>query len=263
MKSKILFLLVVALCCIYNAMSCPTWRIGKMYIVDENNKPIQNARVWVYSSLTDSFKFGKSKYFDTNAYYFWTGGLRFYRSEEERKPANKCLLIQAEGYAEVAIKELKFTGKVDYSNEEETLPVLLIKVYTKRYVKKGDLFTLMNNYICEKRLEVKDSLIVGIDDYTESIREANTVVNAQRVSAYIVKTYPNPVKDKLNIEINATVTKPYKAILLDVQGKLINESQLTVQQSTVDMEWQSAGIYFIQVFDPEGVLLYAFKFIKT
>lgn len=271
MKSKILTLVIIAICGMQDAISCRIWPSGKMYIVDENNNPL-HASVWRFYSSQDSFMLGKGNYWgeygdttDSDPYIFWGGGGNRYYESEGKKPANKYLRIKAEGYADVIIEErIVFIRKEGYYYyDKESLPVLVVKMYPKKYVRKGDLFTLMNSYVYEKNLEVKDSLVIGFDDYIESIREANTVANAQRVATYVVRTYPNPVKDKLNIEINLEITKPYKAILCDIQGKQISESQLLTQNSVLDMEWETAGIYFIRVYDPEGLMLYSLKIIKT
>ena len=101
-----------------------------------------------------------------------------------------------------------------------------------------------------------------LSDYLEAITDASLVSEASRVANYVVKTYPNPVKDILNIDINLQVIKPYNAKLLNAQGQLLSEVELNAQTNTIDMQWQTAGVYFIQVYNPEGVLLYAFKFIK-
>jgi hypothetical protein len=262
MKSVIITMCLMALCSVDTATGCPIWRIGKMYVVDEHNNPVK-AKVWKFSSSNDSFLMGKDYHYgkDTlpsDPYTFFSHG-RYANYNNERNPRKKYLLIKAEGFADVIIKDINFSNE----GRLKDLPVLYVRMYPKKYIRYGDLYTLMDVYVCEKNLEVTDSLEVDFDDYTEKIRGASMVAGVQRVATYIVKTYPNPVKDKLNIEINAEVTKPYKAILFDIQGKLISESQLSAQNSILNMEWETAGVYFIKVYSPEGTLLYAFKFVKT
>jgi len=257
MKSKILTLMLFSLF-LQNAEACPIWPIGKMLIVDEIGKPIPNAVLWRYWTPKDSFINDKSHYsrtLDTNIYMFWTGG-GFYRSGKMAK----TFRITAKGYSDVVIKDLSFKTSYDY--DEDKLPLIVVTMYTNKYVKRGDLLTLLTSFKYETKLEVSDSIVLKLSDYLEAITDASLVSEASRVANYVVKTYPNPVKDILNIDINLQVTKPYNAKLLNAQGQLLSEVELNAQTNTIDMQWQTAGVYFIQVYNPEGVLLYAFKFIK-
>jgi len=261
MKSKILTLMLFSLF-LHNADACPVWPIGRMLIVDETGKPIPNAVVWKYWNPKDSFINVKSHYrptLDTNIYVFWTGG-RYYQTS---KMAN-TFRISAIGYSDVVIKDLSFnnTSNNYFGVDVNKLPLIVVTMYTNKYVKRGDLLTLLTSFKYETKLEVKDSVVLKLSDYLEAITDASLVSEASRVANYVVKTYPNPVKDILNIDINLQVTKPYNAKLLNAQGQLLNEVELNAQTNTIDMQWQTAGVYFIQVYNPEGVLLYAFKFIK-
>jgi hypothetical protein len=245
-------------------LSCPVYRIGKLSVVDEHKKPVLLTTVWRYYSLTDSFGMRKGLAYDeddspdSNSYHFYSSGWGK-RRRPDAHPADKYLRIQAPGYADVIIKTLEFRGNFD----EEDVPELTVVMYPRKYVTKGDLVTLLDHYTCEKELKVKDSLTIGIRDYMEAIRAESTVSTANRNTGFIVQTYPNPVIDKLNIRINATLPKPYTAKLLDMQGKIVTEMELPDQNSVMDLQWEAKGLYVIQVFDPEGVLLYSLKFLKS
>lgn len=255
MKSKILLLLIFSVS-LQNSDACPIWPVGKMLIIDETGKPIPNAVVWRYWSSKDSFINDKSNYrhlLDTNIYMFWSGSGY---SRASKLP--RTFRITAKGFADVVIKDLNFIN----SDDEDKLPLIVITMYTNKYVKRGDLLTLLTSFKYETKLEVKDSVVLKLSDYLEAITDASLVSETSRVANYVVKTYPNPVKDILNIDLNLQVTKPYNAKLLNAQGLLLSEVELNAQTNTIDMQWQTAGVYFIQVYNPEGVLLYAFKFIK-
>jgi hypothetical protein len=255
MKSKILTLMLFSLF-LQNVRACPSWPIGRMLIVDETGKPIPNAIVWKCYTQKDSFiikKYNYDEVKDTNIYTFWS------RSYYTYSRMLKTFRITAKGFADVVIKDLNFINSDD---DEDKLPLIVVTMYTNKYVKRGDLLTLLTSFKYETKLEVKDSVVLKLSDYLEAITDASLVSEASRVANYVVKTYPNPVKDILNIDINLQVTKPYNAKLLNAQGQLLSEVELNTQINTIDMQWQTAGVYFIQVYNPEGVLLYAFKFIK-
>lgn len=254
MKSKLLTILIFSLI-LSNVDACPSWPIGRMLILDESGKPIPNAVVWKYRIQKDSFVVNKNNYDeikDTNLYTFWS------RSYYANSRIPKTMRITAKGFADVVIKDLNFIN----SNDDNKLPLIVVTMYTNKYLKSGDLLTLLTSFKYETKLEVKDSVVLKLSDYLEAITDASLVSEAGRVANYVVKTYPNPVKDILNIDINLLVTKPYNAKLLNVQGQLISEVELNAQTNTIEMQWQTSGVYFIQVYNPEGVLLYAFKFIK-
>ncbi len=260
MKLKLLSFLAIFICLNQEIISCPIWQIGRMYIVNENMKPLLNAIVWRYSSPNDSFNIKRqiNQYDDASAFYFWSSR-SLEKTALKSKSADKFMRIQVKGYADVVISELEF---IDSDDDDEILPALYVKMFTNKIIKRGDLYTLFTQYKCEKKIMIKDSLTLDLKIYTEFLNNASKVGEASRVSAFVIKTYPNPVKDKLNVEINIGVTKPYSARVLDLQGRLISETSLISQWNILDMEWQVAGTYFIQVYDPDGVLLYAFKFMK-
>jgi hypothetical protein len=263
MKQKLLVMMFAAFAA-NQGLACPVYKMGKMYIIDEHGKTIQNVKVWRFNSSTDSFT--RSKYLgrgsvyekDSNAYFFWSSGGYY---AKKSNPDDKYMRIQAKGYADVIIDKLLYFHPQSW--DEDSLPILYIKMYPKKYAMKGDLMMLINEYKIDKSLEIKDSLTIGLKDYLQELRSENTVVAANRNAAFVVKTFPNPVIDKLTIQVNAIVTKPYKAILTDMQGRAIREMEIPSQSEIMDMQWELKGIYIIQVYNPEGILLYALKFLKS
>lgn len=234
-------------------------KIGKIYIVNENNQIINNAIVWKLFSSTDSLKSKRSiinkNELDTNAYYIWSNtNYKFLNGNIYSQ--NKKFRIQAEGYADIVVNNLSFV-------RNKNLPEIYITMYPKKYLNKGNLLTLMNEYVCEKKLEIKDSVRLTFNDYNESERKGNSTAEAIRIANNIIKTYPNPVKDKLFIEVNADLTKPYNYKITDILGNELNENLLIEQKTIVNMEWQVAGIYIISVYNSEEEMLYSLKFIKT
>lgn len=252
--------LVIAQGCYNNVYSCPVWKIGKLYVIDQNGKPIAGARVWNFVALADSYLMKKNKYdklhtSDSNAYEFWSRGYMY----KKVKLPDKAVRIQAQGFADVIIKTLNFSG----NRGEDFLPVLKVTMYSKAYITRGNLTTLVTEFVYEKELLVTDTTIIRYADYVQSFKSENKVSAANRTANLEVSTFPNPVIDKLYIQVNKDIFKPYKAKLIDVNGKELVEMELYEKKSEMDMQWQVAGMYVIQVYDPEGVLLYSLKFLKS
>jgi hypothetical protein len=262
MKSKLLLSLIFLF--LFNVgKACPSWRIGNMVVVDEQGRPLPKTVVWKYTTLLDSHQMRKNRQSgeeDTNSYSFWSH-MGWSDMDEEAKPANKYLRIQAEGYADVIIKALDFHRS--YNREDNRLPTIYVTMYPKKYLTKGDLMTRIDEYVCDKLLKVSDSLRIGMTDYMEKYRSENAVDEASRNAGFIVKAYPNPVIDKLHVQIHADMVKPYLAKVLDMQGKLVSETRLDNSLSEIDLEWESSGLYLVSVYNPEGELLYALKFSKS
>jgi len=257
MKTKIILLALFSFFKIYDVMACPVWIVGKLYVVDENNKPL-TAQIWTYYA-SDSFLRSKDNYFsreqemDTNVYNFWEGGLRYYSDNEVK--SDKYLRIQAEGYADVIIKELKFDG-------EYNVPKIIIKMYPKRFVKTGQTITLLDHYVCNKELIVKDSMEINFADYLESIQNASLVTLGEEATLMTVECYPNPVTDFLVLKINAEVTEAYSTKLTDMQGKLIRQTALTSRETKYDLKWEVSGNYILFVYDPKGNPVFSTKLLK-
>ncbi|HEX8331389.1 MAG TPA: T9SS type A sorting domain-containing protein, partial [Segetibacter sp.] len=75
----------------------------------------------------------------------------------------------------------------------------------------------------------------------------------------IVNVYPNPVKDKLNVSLNSSGSKPANLKLINTFGQVVHQQQLsgTVQ---IDMTKYAAGMYVLQIDD--GLNISTFKVQK-
>lgn len=80
---------------------------------------------------------------------------------------------------------------------------------------------------------------------TYATATTNPVSNVNNSLVYV---YPNPTKNNITIKVNNS-DNFIKAQLFDVMGKYIHETNLT----TIDMNSQKAGIYFLKVFTSNGV----------
>lgn len=248
MKLKLLIPLFVFFLVSQDAISCPIWLVGKIKIVDENNKVIQNAKLWSYSSLNDSFAARKGDYdyradkrTDTNTYFIYSGGGygRFYR--ENYKAPDKEYLITAEGYANVVIKG------IDWDWIDTITPTLVITMYGQKYRKVNNSIALYDKFIIGETVEVHDTVRLKWKDY---VGDEDDISNGFGKEAFTkVTTYPNPVVKGLHIKINYAITSPLVAKISDVQGKLIEQIRIENNEIDWDLQWHKTGSYFLTVYD--------------
>lgn len=245
MKLKLLIPLLVFFLVSQEVISCPIWLVGKIKIVDENNKVVQNAKVWRYSSLNDSFAERKGDYdyrtderIDTNTYFIYTGGLRYY---DDYKLPDKEFLITADGYADVIIKS------IDWDWLDTITPTLIITMYGQKYKKVNNSIALYDKFVVNETVEVKDTVRLKWKDY---VGDENDISNGFGKEVFTkVTTYPNPVVKGLHIKINYAITSPLTAKISDVQGKLIEEIRIENNEVDWDLQWHKKGSYFLTVYD--------------
>lgn len=95
--------------------------------------------------------------------------------------------------------------------------------------------------------------------------EYNTIATSQNDALVLenkVKTYPNPVQDILHL--NLREAKNIQTIrIVDMTGKtLLNENIAGYDVATISMAHYPAGVYIYQLYDSNGNLKQANKFIK-
>lgn len=74
-----------------------------------------------------------------------------------------------------------------------------------------------------------------------------------------IKLFPNPCKDKLHLQLNATV-KNAEILIFDVAGKMIQEVTYTGNSLSLNVEKLAAGTYVVQIRN--GDQLIRRKFVK-
>jgi len=79
----------------------------------------------------------------------------------------------------------------------------------------------------------------------------------------LVKIFPNPTNDFVTIDYGKfALLKDYSIRIVDSGGKVIFFSAILQQTSTIDLNsFGGKGLYFVQVFDPQNVLVDAKKIV--
>jgi hypothetical protein len=85
------------------------------------------------------------------------------------------------------------------------------------------------------------------------LKAANIVTDVTDVNTSdrkAVMIYPNPVKDKLHVKIDFTITEPTEIIVYNQIGQRLKSSTVTSGSqvvSTIDVSGFSPGFYFLSV----------------
>lgn len=268
MKLKIFTLALFNFLLISNLFSCPVWIIGKMYVVDENNKFI-NAKVWRFDNKDSTLLDKGSRWgwqlddedansIDTNVFEFYGGGGWAWIDDEAPEKVTTYYRIKADGYADVILKDINFREE-----EGKGLPVLYIKMYPKKFIKVGNKLSLIERYVYDKDIVATDTMEINFSNYIQNIQTtASSIMVGDNETMLMVESYPNPVTDYLILKINSTVTEPYTLKLMDMQGKLVKQTALTTQETKYDLQWQTKGNYIVLVYDPKGNPIFSRQFVK-
>ncbi len=75
--------------------------------------------------------------------------------------------------------------------------------------------------------------------------------------------FPNPTSDNLTLQISDFNNEKLTYQLFDMQGKLLNNGQVTAQQTQINTASLPPATYFINVVNQENKQVQSFKIIKN
>lgn len=242
--------------------ACPIWLEGYVKVVDESGKVLPNAEFWYVRSEKDSFLKSKYRYFDelnsdTSSYEMISRG-GYYR-DRETDFFNDYYRIHCTGYTDVIISSIKFNKDLGY----KIYPKLYIVMYKLRFIQKGDYFIQVPQYELGDIEVNSDSTVVNMTQYSEKILEESEQATYDRVLKSNYLSYPNPVKDKITVEVKDSMPQPFKVKIYDLVGKLVFEGDMTEPKLEFDLIDIQAGNYFIRIENTLGEIKYCRKFVKT
>lgn len=241
------------------AKSCPVWPIGVLIISDESGRKLKDAKMWrVYendSILCEKYSRNYKPDADSIFKFFSRGyisgqnkGIKYYR-------------IQCEGYSDVVVRAFNFNF---HSLERgRKLPVLNIVLYKMKFIQKDGYFIKFDQYELEEAKATSDSTVINIEHYTKKLKQEATQATYDRIMRSNYLTYPNPVQDKMTIEIKDSMPHPFKVKVFDLSGKVVFEEELTETLTKIDLTAIAAGTYFVRIEDHKGEMRHCMKFVKT
>ena len=77
-----------------------------------------------------------------------------------------------------------------------------------------------------------------------------------------LSVYPNPTANNLTLQIQDYKNEKLWYKLFDMQGKLVNNGQVTAQQTQINTSSLAAATYFIHIVNQENKQVQSFKIIK-
>jgi hypothetical protein len=86
-------------------------------------------------------------------------------------------------------------------------------------------------------------------DCSQQHRAADTSSNKHTVSAFLVKAFPNPAQDKINVEItqDSSAVTESAVLLLDLTGKTVYSGVTSSLQMQIDVSRLVEGIYLLKI----------------
>ena len=78
-----------------------------------------------------------------------------------------------------------------------------------------------------------------------------------------LSVFPNPTADNLTLQISDYNNEKLSYQLFDLQGKLLNNGQVTAQQTLINTSSLSPATYFINVVNKENKQVQSYKVIKN
>ena len=78
-----------------------------------------------------------------------------------------------------------------------------------------------------------------------------------------LNAFPNPTTDNLTLQINNFTHETLSYQLYDMQGKQLDNGQITKQETLINTVNLPSSIYFINVIDQDNKKVQSFKIIKN
>ncbi len=114
-----------------------------------------------------------------------------------------------------------------------------------RALTQQEITDLYNGNICYQTITVTDTLLIntGITGFNPVTYE-NTI-----------KIWPNPTNDHITIDAgDLNIMNGYSVRIVNALGQQMFQSALTQQQFYLDLStWTGAGIYYVNIINPQGV----------
>ena len=78
-----------------------------------------------------------------------------------------------------------------------------------------------------------------------------------------VQAYPNPTTNNLTLKCDELKAKHYRAILFDINGRVLSEQNILTAETIIPMEQYGKQTYFLKVYETPTREVKTFKIIKN
>ncbi|MFO7574649.1 MAG: T9SS type A sorting domain-containing protein [Bacteroidales bacterium] len=98
---------------------------------------------------------------------------------------------------------------------------------------------------------ITESIVGSNVILTQGFNQGDIIITAVRdaeVNGMIIKVFPNPASDIVNITADTEGADNMKFILLDIFGRKIREGKLVLPESQLPVSELKPGIYFLKVY---------------
>jgi hypothetical protein len=92
--------------------------------------------------------------------------------------------------------------------------------------------------------------------YVQGLSSVNELTNINAISLY-----PNPAKDKLELNVSQNLFQNADGIIMDINGREISRTVINKTKTEIDISILSKGIYFMKYINENGLVKIS-KFIK-
>ncbi len=98
--------------------------------------------------------------------------------------------------------------------------------------------------------------------YTGAVLAIDDSVPTPRVVNNLVRIYPNPASNTLNVEAKKEMRKPLRIQLYDLTGKIVKETSSYQNKFSIDISSLRSGIYTFKMYNAYGVEMQIEKIMK-
>jgi hypothetical protein len=154
-------------------------------------------------------------------------------------------------YVDSAIRNGKSKKLIKFINSDTSIISL--------HPEKHEMKKLFSNII----VEFSPDTIIEFESKPVEIAETKNITTEIDPEEFdnILKAYPNPTKDKINIELQQKNKATFK--LIDLSGKTILQGEFNEIINEIDLSKQPSGIYALTIFNEANKQKETIKIMKT
>ena len=102
----------------------------------------------------------------------------------------------------------------------------------------------------------------SVNQGIQQVFEITTLGLKEAKFNFSLSTFPNPAQEQLNLKIGNYQQEKLSYTLLDSQGKIIGQGEISAQETILDMQKLKVATYFVEV-QHAGKKVQTFKIIKN